>query len=91
MIPEPVVLIFLGILIFWAFFVAGHNDDGGRRGGSGDPEASRRKAQEMKEAAIQAVIEAELRGEIDVKTRNSQIAHLSRLPTNPQDGPGSSR
>lgn len=91
MIPEPLVLIFLGIVIFWVIFIAGHDDSGGRSGGGGDPEASHRKAQEMKEAAIQAVIEAERRGEIDVKTRNSQIAHLSRLPTNPQDGPGGGR
>lgn len=88
--PEPVFLIFLGILIFWAFFVAGH-DASGRGGGSNDPEAARQKAQVLKEAAIQSVIDAELKGEIDVKTRNSQIAHLSRLPTNPQDGPGGPR
>lgn len=91
MIPEPVILIGLVILIFWAYFVAGHNDAADRRGGGGDPEATRLKAQAIKEAAIQAVIDAELKGEIDVKTRNSQIAHLSRLPTNPQDGPGGPR
>jgi hypothetical protein len=91
MIPEPVILILLVILIAWAVFGTGHGDHrgGGRTGGN--PEASRKKAQEMKEGAIQDVIDAWARGEIDVKTRNSQIAHLSRLPTNPQDGPGSPR
>lgn len=91
MIPLPVILFFLAVLLLWLYFGVGHNDSADRRGGGGDPEASRLKAQEMKEAAIQAVIDAHFRGEIDVKTRNSQIAHLSRLPTNPQDGPGGPR
>jgi hypothetical protein len=91
MIPEPVVLIVLAILIAWAFFGTGH--DKHHRGNSGGPSpaASQRKAQEMKEKDIQDVYDAWDRGEIDVKTRNSQVAHLSRLPTNPQDGPGSNR
>jgi hypothetical protein len=90
MIPEPVILIVLAILIAWAFFGTGHGDQGGKGGGP-NPLGSQRKAQEMKEKAIQEVYDAWARGEIDVKTRNSQIAHLSRLPTNPQDGPGSQR
>jgi hypothetical protein len=89
-IPEPVILIVLAIIIAWVYFGAGHAESG-KSGGATDPEAARLKAQAIKEAAIQSVIDAELRGEIDVKTRNSQIAHLSRLPTNPQDGPGGSR
>jgi hypothetical protein len=90
MIPEPVILIVLAIIVAWVYFGAGHAESG-KGGGATDPEAARLKAQAIKEAAIQSVIDAELRGEIDVKTRNSQIAHLSRLPTNPQDGPGGSR
>jgi hypothetical protein len=90
MSPEPVVLILLAILIAWAFFGTGH--DKHRRNGRGpSPADSQRKAQEMKEKDIQDVYDAWTRGEIDVKTRNSQVAHLSRLPTNPQDGPGSPR
>ena len=87
MIPEPVILILLAILIAWAFFGTRHDDHGGGRSSSTDPAASQRKAQEMKEKALQDVYDAWARGEIDVKTRNSQIAHLSRLPTHPQDGP----
>jgi hypothetical protein len=90
MIPEPVILIVLAIIIAWVYFGAGHAASG-KGGAATDPESARQKAQAIKEAAIQSVIDAELRGEIDVKTRNSQIAHLSRLPTNPQDGPGNSR
>ena len=88
--PGPIVLIVIAIVIVWAFF---ETNSGASHKGSGatDPEAARQKAQAIKEAAIQSVIDAEARGEIDVKTRNSQIAHLSRLPTNPQDGPGGSR
>jgi hypothetical protein len=87
---EPVALILLAILIAWAFFGTGHNDHRGK-GGDPKPGDSQRKAQEMKEKALQDVYDAWARGEIDFKTRNSQIAHLSRLPTNPQDGPGSPR
>jgi hypothetical protein len=87
---EPVALILLAILIAWAFFGTGRDEHHGRGGGT-KPGDSQRKAQEMKEKAIQEVYDAWARGEIDVKTRNSQIAHLSRLPTNPQDGPGSPR
>jgi hypothetical protein len=90
MIPEPLILIVLAILVAWAFFVSGHDDHAGKGGGP-NPLGSQRKAQELKEKAIQEVYDAWDRGEIDVKTRNSQIAHLSRLPTNPQDGPGSQR
>lgn len=90
MTPEPVVLIVLAILIAWAFFGTGH-DNHRAKGGGASPAASQRKAQEMKEKDIQDVYDAWARGEIDVKTRNSQVAHLSRLPTNPQDGPGSPR
>jgi hypothetical protein len=90
MIPEPVVLIVLAILIAWAFFGTGH-DNRRTNGGGASPAASQRKAQELKEKDIQDVYDAWARGEIDVKTRNSQVAHLSKLPTNPQDGPGSPR
>jgi hypothetical protein len=90
MIPE-LFLVFLAIVIFWAFFVSGHGSGGSSHGGANDPEAARQKAQAIKEAAIQAVIDAEARGEIDFRTRNQQIAHLSRTPTGPQDGAGGSR
>jgi hypothetical protein len=73
--PEPVFLIFLVVLILCAFFATGDND--ARHGVASDPEAARQKAQALKEAAIQAVIDAELKGAIDLRTRNSQIAYLS--------------
>jgi hypothetical protein len=88
---DPVVLFIFVFIGVWVFFVAGHQGGSASGGGPNDPEAARQKAQALKEAAIQSVIDAELRGEIDVKTRNSQIAHLSRLPTNPQDGTRDSR
>jgi hypothetical protein len=87
---EPVALILLAILIAWAFFGTGHNDHRANGGGP-SPADSQRKALEMKEKAIQDVYDAWARGEISVKTRNSQVSHLSRLPTSPQDGPGSPR
>ena len=88
---DPVVLLIFVFIGVWVFFVAGHQGGSGSGGGANDPEAARQKAQALKEAAIQSVIDAELKGEIDAKTRNSQIAHLSRLPTNPQDGSRDSR
>lgn len=88
---DPVVLVLFVAIGVWVFFFAGHQGGSGSGAGAVDPEAARLKAQAIKEAAIQAVIDAHLRGEIDAKTRNSQIAHLSRLPTNPQDGSGGSR
>ena len=88
---DPVVLLIIVFIGVWVFFVAGHQGGSGGGGGANDPEAARQKAQALKEAAIQSVIDAEQRGEIDIKTRNSQIAHLSRLPTNPQDGSRDSR
>ncbi len=88
--PGPIILIVIAIVIVWAYFDVSQGASG-KGSGANDPEAARQKAQALKEAAIQSVIEAEQRGEIDVKTRNSQIAHLSRLPTNPQDGSRDSR
>jgi hypothetical protein len=88
---DPVIVVLFVAIGVWVFFFAGHQGRSGTGGGANDPEAIRLKAQAMKEAAIQAAIDAELRGEIDAKTRNAQIAHLSRLPTNPQDGSGGSR
>ena len=89
MIPEPVILIIIALIIVWAFFGSGHTA-AGKGGGANDPEAARRKAQALKDAAIQSVIDAEQRGEIDVKTRNSQIAHLSRLADEPSGRTGRS-
>ena len=83
---DPVVLLIFIVVGVWVFFVAGHQGGSGKGSGGNDPEAARLKAQALKEAAIQSVIDAELRARSTSKHANSQIAHLSRLPTNPQDG-----